>query len=369
MEYLKKAFKNIDYILIISVVCLGIISIIMISSIDYNDGFVFSRSVIIQLLSFVVGFVVLGGMLLFDYNKLKSVEKPLYIISILMLLTVYIPGLGATLGGSTNWIKIGPIFFQPSELVKITFAIIFASYLSRNPEKIKTFKGVMLSFLYAVPFILIVLKGPDLGNAIILAVITVSMIFVAGIKGPLLSKLALGAALITPFIYSRMANHQKVRIDAFLHPNDLTFEGNYQIYNSKIAIGSGSLLGKGLFNGTQKSLKYLPVQESDFIFAVIVEELGFLGGALVILLYSIFLFRLIVLTNTAKDLFGALIVVGIFAMFAFQIFENIGMTMGIMPVTGVTLPFISAGGTSVLVNMLAIGLALTIGVRSKSINF
>ncbi|MBR5742007.1 MAG: FtsW/RodA/SpoVE family cell cycle protein, partial [Firmicutes bacterium] len=166
-----------------------------------------------------------------------------------------------------------------------------------------------------------------------------------------------------------LKDHQKERITAFLHPDDLTLAGNYQVWNSKVAIGSGGLFGKGLFNGTQKNLNYLPVADSDFIFSVICEEFGFVGGAVVIALYAFFLSRIFRVSKNAKDLYGSLIVIGLFGMFLFQIFENIGMTMGLMPVTGITLPFISAGGTSILTNMIAIGLVLNVNIRSKAINF
>ena len=166
-----------------------------------------------------------------------------------------------------------------------------------------------------------------------------------------------------------LKDHQKQRIDAFLYPNDKTLPGNWQVWNSKIAVGSGGFKGKGLFKGSQKSLDFLPVAKSDFIFAVICEEFGFLGGGIVIAAYTFFIYRIIRLADRTKDMFGMLIVTGIGSMFFFQVFENIGMTMGVMPVTGITLPFISYGGTSVLANMIALGTILSVGARSKIINF
>ena len=166
-----------------------------------------------------------------------------------------------------------------------------------------------------------------------------------------------------------MAPHQKDRIDAFLHPDNFSLSGIYQVWNSKVAIGSGGVFGKGLFQGTQKELGFLPVQKSDFIFSVLVEELGLIGGAFLILLYTIFLYKILKIADNAKDTFGSLIVIGILAMFTFQIFENIAMAMGIMPVTGITLPFISYGGSSVVANMIALGIVLNVGIRIKTINF
>lgn len=166
-----------------------------------------------------------------------------------------------------------------------------------------------------------------------------------------------------------MADYQKERIEAFLHPENLDLMGNYQVWQSKIAIGSGGLTGKGLFNGTQKELDFIPVQTSDFIFSVVGEELGLIGGIIVIALFGVLLIRMTRVIRDALDFYGALVVTGIVGMFTFQIFENIAMTMGLMPVTGITLPFLSYGGSSILSNMIALGLVLDVGIRSKSINF
>jgi len=170
-------------------------------------------------------------------------------------------------------------------------------------------------------------------------------------------------------MYLMMASYQKERIAAFLHPSNLSLGGNYQVWESKIAIGSGGVFGTGLFKGTQKALDFIPVQKSDFIFSVIVEELGLVGGACVIGLFTIMLIRFMRVAINAYDLYGALIVVGFIGMFVFQIFENIAMTMGIMPVTGITLPFLSYGGTSILGNMMALGFIMAVAIRSKGINF
>jgi rod shape determining protein RodA len=195
------------------------------------------------------------------------------------------------------------------------------------------------------------------------------MIFAAGANGGVLAKISGVALLSIPIAYNFMAFHQKQRIDAFLYPNDPTLPGYYQVWHSKVAIGSGSIFGKGLFQGTQKELEFLPVRDSDFIFSVIVEEWGFIGGGIIIGIYALFLYRMFRIARNAKNLYGSLIVIGIIGMFFFQIFENVGMTMGLMPVTGITLPFISAGGSSVVTNMIAMGLVLNICIRSKVINF
>lgn len=360
--------KNIDRVLLALPALFGAFSILMIGSIGFDETFVFSRSLKVQAAAFVIGYLALGCMLLFDYRIFQKYEKHLYIASVLFLLTVYVPGLGSEQYGARAWINLKVIYLQPSELVKISFVLIFARYLSERSETLLSYKGVFQAALYGAPFILIVLKD-DLGNAIVLCMIWVVMVFFAGIRFRIFAKLSALFLLAVPLMYRFMASHQKERIDAFLHPENMSLKGNYQVWNSKVAIGSGGFFGKGLFMGTQKSLKFLPVQKSDFIFSVIVEELGMLGGLLVIGLYTFFLHRFVKIARTAREFYGSLVVIGFVGMFGFQIFENIAMTMGIMPVTGITLPLLSYGGTSVVSNMLAVGLVLNVGMRSREINF
>ena len=170
-------------------------------------------------------------------------------------------------------------------------------------------------------------------------------------------------------MYLMMADHQKVRIEAFLNPEDVTLKGNYQVMQSLIAIGSGGVTGKGLYNGSQNQEDFLPVQDSDFIFAVVGEELGVIGMAVLIILFMIFLLRLLAIARDAKDFYGTLIVVGVMGMFGYQIIQNIGMTVALIPVTGVTLPFVSYGGSSLLTSLANLGLVLNVCMRRKKINF
>lgn len=368
MDYFRNLLKNIDKVLLLIPVFFAVISIIMIGSTAYEGEFIINKDIKVQFAAYCLGAAALFSVLLYNYKNFESMDKIIYVGSILFLLTVYIPGLGVEHFGARAWIDLGPVDMQPSELVKISYIIVFASYLARNRESLVHLKGVILSLLYASPFILIILKE-DLGTAIVTSFITISMIYCAGIDYKIFAKLG-GIFLISlPIIYRFMEPHQKDRIDAFLHPDNFSLSGIYQVWNSKVAIGSGGVLGKGLFQGTQKELGFLPVQKSDFIFSVLVEELGLIGGAFLILLYTIFLYRILKIADNAKDTYGALIVIGILAMFTFQIFENIAMAMGIMPVTGITLPFISYGGSSVVANMIALGIVINVGIRSKTINF
>lgn len=360
--------KLVDKYILIFVTLLGGLSILMLESTVYDDGFVLDRIVWVQVLAYLIGFIALIFILRVDYKTFTGLNTPLYIASIVTLLSVYIPGIGLEQFGSRAWIDLKVTTLQPSEFVKILFILLMANYLSEHREDIKKFRGVMLAGLYALPIILIVLKE-DLGSALVFMVIWLFMVFFAGIDYKILLKSVIAALATLPIIYNFLGSYQKDRIEAFLHPDNLSLPGNYQVWQSKVGIGSGGFFGKGLFNGTQKELNFIPVQQSDFIFSVVVEELGFLGGAVVIFLYSGLLFRFIKIIRDALDLYGALIVMGFTAMFLFQIFENIAMTMGIMPVTGITLPLLSGGGTSVIASLMAIGVVLNVGINSKPIRF
>ena len=227
---------------------------------------------------------------------------------------------------------------------------------------------VAMALAYSLPFLLIVTKE-DLGSGLVFGIVWVIMIFYAGIDGALFAKCAAAVGISIPIIYHFLDEYQKDRIRAFLHPDNLSIAANYQIYQSKTAIGSGGFFGKGLFHGTQKDLNFLPVQNSDFVFAVIVEELGFIGGIAVIAIYSVLMYNIANVAKRCQDMTGSLIVIGVLGMFVFQIFENIGMTMSVMPATGITLPFLSYGGSSILSNMMAMGLVINVAIRNRGVQF
>jgi rod shape determining protein RodA len=368
MRYPSKTKKGIDPILCTVIFILALISILMIGSTSYNSTGFFSRDVLVQFTAYVLGMIAIAIMLRIDINVFKDKSKFLYILALILLFTVYVPGLGIEQFGSRAWIDLKIITIQPSEIVKILFILIMASWLNENKDDLYNFKSILKAALVGAPIILIVLKE-DFGSALVFVAIWLVMVFFAGInKKVLLQFLLIGAACM-PISYLFMADYQKERIESFLHPNNLDIGGNYQVWQSKIAIGSGGIFGKGLFNGTQKSLDYIPVQTSDFIFSVIGEELGLIGGIVIIALYTLLLIRIMKILHSAQYFYGALIISGVIGMFIFQIFENIAMTMGLMPVTGITLPFLSYGGSSIISNMIAIGLVLNVSVYSQSFSF
>ena len=368
MNKIFAPLKSADKTILLLVGMLGLISVLMLESTVYDDGIVLARPVLVQAISYIIGFCVLVVIQHIDYRYFIGLEKFLYIAAIVLLLLVYMPGLGVEQYGSRAWIDLGITTLQPSEFVKILFVLIMAGYLSEHRDDLSKFSGVFKAGLVALPIILVVLKE-DLGSALVYIVMWIFMVFFAGIDYKLFIRSALVALAAIPVMYRFLDDYQKERIEAFLHPENLSLSGNYQVWQSKVAIGSGGFFGKGLFHGTQKSLDFIPVQQSDFIFSVVVEELGFIGGAAVIIIYGLLMGRFTTIIRDSVDLYGALIVVGFTAMFLFQAFENIAMTMGMMPVTGITLPLLSGGGTSVIASMISVGVIMNVGVNSKAINF
>jgi len=364
----KKAITNFDYILLAVIIVIFSIGVVAIASATnvQTDGI--TRQFKMQIISFAVGLVIIILMQLIDYELFGEFYLSIFFLSIGLLLLVYVPGLGVIRNGARSWIHLGSIDIQTSELAKIGYIIFFSKFLEKN-RGVTSFKDIIKCGLILLPFLGLVLKQPDLGSGLVFVLITFGMMFVNGLKYRYIGLAGLLSIIGAPIIYRFLERHQQERIDAFLNPEDLTLPGNYHVMQSKITIGSGQMYGKGIFQGVYHRLDYLPVQESDFIFAVFAEEAGFVGGMALIVLYFLFLIRLLMLSYRTKDEFGSNIIVGIIFMFAFQIIENIGMTMGVMPVTGITLPFFSYGASSIVTSMIAIGLVETIYIRRKKGTF
>jgi rod shape determining protein RodA len=284
-----------------------------------------------------------------------------------MLVAVMVLGQSAL--GAQRWIQIGPITLQPSEFSKIIMIISLASILEDKIGKLNTFKDLLPVAAYlAVPFLL-VLKQPDLGTSLVFLAIFIGMIFAAGVNLRLLAMIFGAGIACLPVLWHFLKDYQKMRIMVFMDPNVDPLGSGYHIIQSKIAIGSGMLFGKGLFGGTQSQLNFLPENHTDFIFAVVGEELGFVGAAILLILYLILLYRGVKIAREASDNFGMLLAVGISSMLAFHVLVNVGMTTGIMPVTGIPLPLMSYGVSSLTTNMMSIGILLNIYMRRQKILF
>ncbi len=366
---IKLYLKNSDTRLLLLMTLLFLFGLMMIASATDVQMEGLTRQVQMQAISFVLGGVVLLLFFFIDYRVLGDFYKLIYILGIALLLLVYIPGLGIARGGARSWIDLGPIDLQTSELAKLCLILSLGRFLTNHEGRLEHLTDLLKVGLFITPYMALLLVQPDLGSALVFLVITLGMMLMKGVH---FRWLVIGLVVLIvamPLAYPRLESHQRERIDAFLNPNDPSLPGNYHVMQSKITIGSGMENGRGIFEGTYHRNYYLPVQETDFIYSVIGEETGFIGGTAVIALYFLLLSRMITLAQRAKDEYGSLMIMGVTFMFTFQIVENIGMTMGVMPVTGITLPFLSYGGSSVVTNMMAIGLVETIYARRKRLSF
>lgn len=368
-DLLKRHFSHLDYALIASVVFLTVAGLFFIYSATLSSESM--RKFTVQLLAAVLG---IGFMLVFsfiDYRVLKSYANHIYIGSILLLVFVLIFGSGREETGANSWIRFGGIGIQPSELVKIAFAVAFSSKLSAAKEagKLNDLKEVLKLTAYFAGVTGLVILQNDTGTALVFTFMFAVMFFVAGLSLKYIFS-ALGAVcLLLPLAWLIMAPYQRNRILVFFNPELDPTGAGYQVLQSKIAVGSGELLGRGFLNGPQNQLSLLPEKETDFIFATIGEEFGFLGCAIVVILLFLLVFRIFSISKNAKDDTGSLICVGLGAMFLFHIIENVCMCLGLLPVTGIPLPFLSYGGSSLATSFLACGLILNISKVSKELSF
>lgn len=303
----------------------------------------------------------------FDYKMLQGYGNKLYIFNLIILLAVMFLGHSAL--GAQRWISIGPISIQPSEFSKIIMIISLATVMEHRIGKLNSLHDLLPVAAYVgVPFLL-VLKQPDLGTSLVFMAIFLGMLFVCGINLRLLGGLFAAGVAMMPLLWHFLKDYQKMRIMVFMDPNVDPLGSGYHIIQSKIAIGSGMLFGKGLFQGTQSQLNFLPENHTDFIFAVVGEELGFLGVVVLLLLYLVVLWRGIKIAQDASDIFGRLLAVGITSMLAFHVLVNVGMTLGIMPVTGIPLPLMSYGVSSLTTNIMSIAILLNIQLRKQKLLF
>lgn len=365
----QRIWRDFDWILFFAVSALVAIGITAIGSATHinKEGLDVYDFVEKQLTFFLVNVVFVFVLQVFDYRRLHKIAKPIYIIMLLLLLAVMFVGTSAL--GAQRWIQLGPITIQPSEFSKLLMIISLAFMLEQRKDQLSTFKQLIpVAIFVGVPFLL-VFRQPDLGTSLVFMAITVGMLFIDGIRMRLVAIVMGAATLIAPLGWFVLQDYQKLRILVFLNPEIDPFGSGYHIIQSMIAIGSGQLFGKGIFRGTQSQLNFLPENHTDFIFSVIGEELGFIGCVVVMMLFFIVLYRSVRIAQTANDTFGMLLAVGIVSMLCFQVLVNVGMTTGSMPVTGIPLPFISYGVSSLTTNMLAVALLENIYMRRQKLIF
>lgn len=315
-----------------------------------------------QLIWYSIGFVIIIVSLLFNYKFLDRWAHAIYIMSIILLIGVLL--FGKYVGGAKRWLILGPVSFQPSELTKIAVIIVLACYYSKVTDPMGLTLRELLTpcMLTMIPFLLIV-KQPDLGTAMVVVLIAASMTVFVKIERRSLLYIIAACTLTVPMVWFLLRGYQKKRILTFLNPESDPLGAGYHIIQSKIAIGSGMLTGKGFLKGTQNALSFLPEQHTDFIFSVVAEEWGLVGSVILLLVFLMLIIWALNVAYRCRDPFGTILSVGITAMLFWQVFINVGMAMGLMPVVGVPLPFISYGGSSIISTMICIGLLMNVSMR------
>lgn len=340
--------KGFDFLTFLPILAIGTISLLVIYSINKN----LAAS---QTLFWLLGLIAFFTAANFNYKDLKKYNILLYVFVIACLLLLFI--FGDSVRGSVRWIQLGSFRFQPSELAKVSEIFLLATFFrQRSAKKIK---NIILSGLLVFPLAALVFLEPDLGNATSIVAIWFGVILIAGFRlKTLFALLALGILLAT-FSYELLPDYQKQRVGTFINPNGDPLGTGYNILQSKIAIGSGKVWGRGLGRGSQSQLNFLPEAESDFIFASISEQLGFVGSSILIILYVTLIWR-ISSTFKTEDIYGQLILAGVSSFLIFQTTINIGMNMALLPVTGITLPLVSYGGSSLVSTLFLLGIAFSV---------
>lgn len=357
-----------DFILVIVILALLSLGLIMVYSASavwadyrFDDSFYFAKR---QLLFAIIGLIAMFFIMNIDYWAWRSWSKVILITCFVLLIAVLIPGIGNVRNGSRSWIGVGAFSIQPSEFMKLAMIIYLAKFLSENQKNITSFKKGLVPSLGLVftAFALIMLQ-PDLGTGTVMVGTCLIMIFVSGAR--IAHFIGLGLIGLAGFVGLIAAAPYRIkRITAFLDPWEDPLGSGFQTIQSLYAIGPGGLFGLGLGQSRQKFF-YLPEPQTDFIFAILVEELGFIGGAFVLLLFALLLWRGIRTALNAPDLYGSFLAVGIISMVAFQVMINIGVVINLIPVTGITLPFFSYGGSSLTLMLMAMGILLNISRYSR----
>ena len=348
---------------------LGIIMIYSSSSIvaaqRFHDGSYFIKK---QFLFGTCGIISMLTVMNIPYTLFKKIAYPLWLLCVALLILVILPGIGTQVGGAVRWIRLGPVSFQPAELAKLSVIIVMAySLAKKEPEQLFSFSiGVLPHLVFVVPLTVLILLEPDFGTAMMLIAFLFSMLFVAGVAKRYLGLLVSGGMAAAAVLVFEKA-YRMERLLAFLDPWKHSDDSGFQIVQSFLAFGAGGILGTGLGRGTQK-LFYLPEPHTDFILSVIGEELGFIGVVAVIALFVLFVVCGIRIALHADDLFGTYMSLGIVIMLGLQAVMNMGVVMGLLPTKGMPLPFVSYGGTALLINLVSVGMLLSVSAHSQGVS-
>ena len=369
----RRHVLGVDLVLVSAAILAAIIGVVMVYSATRGELVAAGTSPTYymkrQLIFLVIGVVCMVGLAILDYRRLESVGYILYGLSVFLLLAVMVPGVGSSTLGAQRWFRLGPLELQPSEFAVLALIIAVATYCSRRNEGLAWRDVIRLLIMAGIP-IGLVLVQPDLGTAIIMTIVLLVMLAAAGLPNRILVMLLVGAVLVVIVaVEAGLVHHYQItRITIFLkqdttHLTKLEQTHIYNLQQAKSAIGSGGLFGKGLLHGAQTNLGYVPEQRTDFIFSAVGEQLGFVGATAVLAVLAVVAWRILRAGQLSRDSFGQLMCTGIFMFLAFSTFQNAGMNMGIMPITGIPLPFISYGGTAVIAFFMGVGIALSVYAR------
>ena len=361
----RRLAANFDWMLLVIILLICILDIIILYSATYNLEAVGGRPIYVkQIYWMALGLVVMLACVVVDYHFFERYAFLIYAAAVVSLILVLL--IGPRISGAQRWLRLGFISFQPSEVLKLALLITIARYVHRKKIPLTRgygFKDMVVPLLFlGLPFALILLE-PDLGTAILVCAIFMSVMLFVKIQPQVLIMLAVAGVLSLPAGWMMLKGYQRERVMVFLNPERDPLGSGYHIIQSKIAVGSGMLFGKGFLDGTQNQLHFLPEQHTDFIFSVLAEEWGFVGSFVLLLLYLLLILRGLWIVGQARETFGAVLGFGVLMILFWQVLVNIGMVSGMLPVVGVPLPLMSYGGTSMLVTMAALGLLFNVNMR------
>lgn len=359
----RRLVQNFDWLLLALILLIVAIGIVNLYSAGYNRTPEGATPVYVkQIYWLAVGLAVMFFTLLYDYRHYEKVAYPFFILTVVLLLGVM--AAGKMVSGSKRWLVLGPITFQPSEFAKLAIILVLARYFHRRPQTAPlTLRDLLAPLVLVLVPALIIVKQPDLGSGLLVLAVAGALILFAGVHWRTLLIGGLGVVLAAPAAWPFLKDYQKQRLFTYLDPEMDPLGAGYHIIQSKIAVGSGQFWGKGFLQGTQSQLYFLPEQHTDFVFSVFAEEWGFVGSAFILLLYAGLILWGLQIARTCKDRFGQFLAVGVTALFFWQVFTNICMVTGLLPVVGIPLPLLSYGGSSLVTTMLALGILLNIRMR------
>ncbi|MGH3665223.1 MAG: rod shape-determining protein RodA [Egibacteraceae bacterium] len=359
--------RHIDPILILAALALSGFGLLMIYSATFfrleEQGLDTMFYVNRQLVSLGIGLAGMVGLTLFDYRVYRAWSLLLYAGSLLLLVFVLLQG--TVINGSKAWLVLGGFQLQPSELAKVSLIVMLATLFHERREEALGLRALVEALAIAALPMLLILAQPDFGTFLVFVAIVFGVLLLARVRVRFMVALTLlGLLSFAALLQSgALADYQIARLTSFVNPAEADPDDVYNVNQAQIAIGSGEFFGKGLFRGTQTKLSYVPENQTDFIFTVVGEEFGFVGSALMLVAFGVLLWRAIRIAALSRDAFGTLLAGGVVAVFGFQVFINVGMAIGIMPVTGLPLPFVSYGGTSLIGSFLMLGLLLNVHMR------